>query len=210
VPSIARLAAAVLAAALLASCTEKVEPPLASTSATPPLPTLPPGPLQRAVLQPDEVTRAFVPITAQTGARDLKSVAAFSANPKAAEKSLEEHGFVDAYVVQYGDPAASAVITNVATRFDSVEGAGDDLTADLAAADKTGATFAVTGLGEQAGGVRGKINDTAAEGTLLTLRWRVGATTWLLAVGGPKPVDEAGVRGLADRLMARVSRDGLD
>jgi len=132
------------------------------------------------------------------------SIAAYSANPKAAKKALEKHGFQSAYVVQYADPASSAVVTNVVTKFATVEGATADLTGDLAQSATTGTAYDVTGLGDQAGGIRGKFSADAAEGTLVTLRWRVGDTTWLLAVGAAKPVDEGGVRRLADELMARV------
>jgi hypothetical protein len=199
------LAAAVLGVALLAGCSDDgAKPPVAASSA--PLPTLPAGELSARVLQPEEVSRSLTPIAAQTGTRDVASIAAFSSNPTAARKSLEKHGFQAAYVVQYADPATSAVITNVVTKFATAAGATTDLTGDLASAARTGAAFAVTGLGDQAGGVRGRLQDSAAEGTLVTVRWRVGDTTWLLAVGAPKPVDADGVRGLADRLMARLAK----
>ena len=198
-----RLAAATLAALALAAagaCSDGDPKPSATASA--PLPTLPPGELRARVLQPGEVSRNLVPIEAQTGTRDLKAIAAFSADPATAERSLQQHGFQSAYVVQYGDPAAAAVVTNVVTKFATVAGATADLTADLAAAG-SGTAFAVTGLGEQAGGIRGRLEPSLPEGTLITLRWRVGDTTWLLAVGSKKPVDEASVRRLADLLAGR-------
>lgn len=195
---------AVLALAVLAGCSSGGKP---NATPTVPLPTLPPGELRERVLQPDEVTRALVPIAAQTGARDIKAIAAFSADPPSAEKSLQDHGFQTAYVVQYGDPATSGVVTNVVTKFATVAGATADLAGDLrSAGGKNGTTFAVTGLGDEAGGLTGKLNATAADGTLVTLRWRQGDTTWLLAVGGPKPVDAASVRALADRLMTRLGK----
>ena len=198
-----RLAAAALAAlavAGLGACSSGDAKPRATASA--PLPTLPPGELRPRVLQPDEVSRNLVPIEAQTGTRDLKAIAAFSADPAAAEKSLQRHGFQSAYVVQYADPEAAAVVTNVVTKFATAAGAEADLAADLAAAG-AGTVFPVTGLGEQAGGIRGRLEPVLAEGTLITLRWRVGDTTWLLAVGSKKPVDEASVRRLADKLNGR-------
>jgi hypothetical protein len=208
VPTRARCAAVPLAALLAfgaAGCTDGGSPK-GSASPSVPLATLPAGDLSDRVLQPDEVSRPLVPISAQTGARDITSIAAFSADPKTAKKSLQDHGFQSAYVVQYADPATSAVVTNVVTKFATVEGATADLTADLASSGKTGTVFPVTGLGDQAGGVRGASQKGAAAGTLLTLRWRLGDTTWLLAVGAPKPVDEDGVRGLADRLMTRLAK----
>ena len=203
-----RLAAVLAAVPLLVgglACSDGGKP-RASASPSVPLPTLPPGELNDRVLQPGEVSRSLVPISAQTGTQDITAIAAFSADPKAAKASLEAHGFQSAYVVQYADPATSAVVTNVVTKFATAAGATADLTADLAGSAKTGTTFEVLGLGDQAGGVRGKFEKDAPEGSLVTLRWRVGDTTWLLAVGAKQRVDEAGVRGLADRLMARLAR----
>ncbi|HEU0132399.1 MAG TPA: hypothetical protein VFQ85_15555 [Mycobacteriales bacterium] len=200
-----RLAAAVLCLLALAGCTSDEAKPRASATASAPLPTLPAGELRDRVLQPGEVTSTLVPIAAQTGTRDLNSIAAFSADPAGARTTLQQHGFQSAYVVQYADPKTAAVVTNVVTKFATVAGATADLTGDLAAAGKTGAAFAVTGLGDQAGGVRGKFQADTADGSLVTLRWRVGDTTWLLAVGARNPVDADGVRRLADKLVARLA-----
>jgi hypothetical protein len=202
-PAVRRLAALVVTAALVTGCSGSSSPkPAATPSAS--LPSLPPGALREQVLQPGEVSPTLAPIAAQTGARDITSIAAFSADPKAAKKTLEKHGFQSAYVVQYADPASSAVVTNVVTKFATVEGATADLTGDLGQSAKTGTPYDVTGLGDQAGGVRGKFSPESVAGTLVMLRWRVGDTTWLLAVGAPKPVDEGGVRRLADALLARI------
>jgi hypothetical protein len=207
VPRSLRFAAVAAAVTLaLAGCSGDEPKPRASATPSVPPATLPPGDLVLRVLQPGEVSPTLVPIAAQTGARDITSIAAFSADPKAAQKTLQAHGFQSAYVVQYADPAASSVITSVATKFSTAGGATEDMTADLAAAKKTGTSFEVTGLGDQAGGVRGRFDPKAAVGTLVTLRWRAGNTTWLLAVGSKRPVDEQGVRALADRLMARVAK----
>lgn len=205
VPRAARCLAALLAVVVLVPACSGSGSPTTSASPSVPLPTLPPGELRERVLQPGEVGNSLVPIAAQTGARDINGIAAFSADPKAAEKALEKNGFQAAYVVQYADPATSAVVTNVATKYATESGATADLTADLASSDETGTPFEVTGLGDQAGGVRGKRDDDAAAGTLVTLRWRSGDTTWLLAVSASTPVDEAGVRKLADRLMSRLA-----
>lgn len=205
VPRLTRCLAAVLVAVLaVPACSDTAKP---SSSATPsgPLATLPPGELREKVLQPNEVGNTLVPIAMQTGARDINGIAAFSANPATAEKALERNGFQSAYVVQYADPATNAVVTNVATKFATVEGATADLTADLKSVGRGGAAFDVTGLGDQAGGVRGKADDKAPEGSLVTLRWRSGDTTWLLAVSASTLVEQAGVRKLADRLMARLA-----
>jgi hypothetical protein len=180
-PAVRRLAAFAVTAALVTGCGGSSSPKSTATPSAS-LPTLP------------------------TGARDITSIAAFSADPKAAKKALEKHGFQSAYVVQYADPASSAVVTNVVTKFATVEGATADLTGDLAQSARTGTPYDVTGLGDQAGGVRGKFSAKSADGTLVVLRWRVGDTTWLLAVGAPKPVDESGVRHLADALLARIGK----
>jgi hypothetical protein len=202
------LPAALLATALaVTGCTNGDAKPNASATASVPLPTLPPGELRDRVLQPDEVTRSLVPIAMQTGARDIVSIANFSADPPTARNSLQQHGFQSAYVVQYADPNTSAVVTNVVTKFATVAGATADMTGDLAAAARTGTPYDVSGLGDQAGGVRGKFQQGAADGTLVTLRWRSGDTTWLLAVGARNPVDAEGVRRLADTLVARLAKD---
>ena len=197
-------AAAVLALALATGCNGSGEPD-ATRSPSAAAASLPPGQLRESVLQPGEVSANLVPIDAQTGTRDAKGIAAFSADPAAAVKALERNGFQSAYVVQYADPATNAVVTNVVAKFATAAGATADLTADLANAKRTGTVFEVTGLGEQAGGLRAKRDDKSVEGSLVTLRWRSGDTTWLLAVSASTPVAEDGVRKLADTLMQRLS-----
>lgn len=198
--------AVLVCVAALAGCSSGADEPKASPTPSGPLATLPPGELREKVLQPSEVSRSLTPIAAQTGARDVMGIAAFSADPKAAEKQLTANGFQSAYVVQYADPATNAVITNVVSKFATVAGATADFTADLRSAGKTGAAFPVDGLGEAAGGVRGKRDDTSVEGSLVTLRWRSGDTTWLLAVSASTVVAQDGVRKLADQLMARIAK----
>ena len=204
VPPRTRRAAAVLALALLSGCSDSGDP---GTRPTPTVShaTLPPGELREKVLQPAEVGSGLVPIAAQTGTRDVAGIAAFSADAKAAATTLEKNGFQSAYVVQYADPATNAVVINVVTKFATEAGATADLTADLLSSAKTGAAFEVTGLGDQAGGVRSKRDASSVEGSLVTLRWRVGDTTWLLAVSASTVVTQEGVRKLADQLMARLA-----
>lgn len=197
--------APLFAVALLGGCGDSGKP-AASPNPSALVPSLPPGELRERVLQPNEVGSSLVPIAAQTGTRDVSGIAAFSANPKTAKTQLDKHGFQSAYVVQYADPATNAVVTNVVTKFSTAAGATADLTADLAAASAGGgAAFPVTGLGDQAGGVRGKRDDASVEGSLVTLRWRSGDTTWLLAVSATTLVAQDGVRKLADQLMARLA-----
>ena len=207
VPSLTRRAAAALVAAVLvAGCSESGDPKASPTPSVA-LATLPPGELREKVLQPGEVGRNLVPIAAQTGTRDLNGIAAFSANPATAKKALQKNGFQTAYVVQYADPATGAVVTNVASKFATAAGATADLTADLKSTSKTGAVFPVDGLGDQAGGIRGKRDDKAVQGSLVTLRWRQGEVTWLLAVSATTLVAQDGVRKLADQLMARLASE---
>ena len=205
VPRMLRRAAAVLVAVALATGCSEGATPRATPTPSVPLPTLPPGELADKVLQPAEVPRNLIAFAQNTGTQDAKTIAAFSSDPKKAEKALVRNGFQSAYVVQYGDPATSAVVVNVVAKFATAAGAETDLTADLKAAERTGAVFPVTGLGEQAGGIRSKRDDKSVEGSLVTLRWRQGDTTWLLAVSASTVVAQDGVRKLADQLMARVN-----
>ena len=198
-----RVVAVLTALALLTGCSS--DEPKATPTPSVALPTLPPGELNDKVLQPSEVGRNLTPIAMQTGTRDIKGIAAFSADPKAAEKTLEKNGFQTAYVVQYADPATNAVVINVATKYATVEGATADLTADLESARAGGAVFTVEGLGDQAGGIRGKRDKDSVQGSLVTLRWRRGDMTWLLAVSASTLFAQDGVRKLADQLMTRLS-----
>ena len=192
--------------------------------------TLPPASLADQVLQPDDVPDGLVPLLAQTGKADINRIAGFSSDSAAAEKSLIAHGFLDAYVVQYGDPKSGRYIVNVVTTFETEEGATADLTADLEAARGSGTPFPVSDLGDQAGGLRaGPVATTpAAPGTpsasatatgtapaatpaqssdLVTVRWRRGATTWLLAVGAPGTVEQDAVVQLARIVLDRAGKD---
>ncbi|HVF06777.1 MAG TPA: hypothetical protein VNA20_18215 [Frankiaceae bacterium] len=202
-----RHVAAVLTAVALVTGCGGADDPRAQPTPSLPLPTLPAGDLNDRVLQPAEVSRNLVPIAANTGTRDIKAVSAFYADAKAAEKQLQKNGFQASYVVQYADPSTNAVVTNVVTKFATAAGAKGDLTADLTSARKTGAVFPVTGLGDEAGGVRSKRDKNSPEGSLVTLRWRSGDTTWLLAVSASTLVAQDGVRKLADQLMTRLSKE---
>lgn len=166
--------------------------------------TLPPGALSGLAVQPTDVPDGLTPILAQTGPADVKRIASFSADPAAAERSLTEHGFTEAYVATYGDPQTGRVLSSVVTRFASVSGATADLTADIESGRSGGTPFEVSGLGDQAAGVTGKLKPAEGTGELVTLRWRVGETTFLLAVGAPGTVDRDGAVALAKRLAERV------
>jgi len=182
--------------------------------------TLPGGSLAMKVLQAEDVPDGLVPILAQTGPADISRIAGFSADSTAAEKSLREHGFDEAYVVQYGDQKSGRFIVNVVATFDSEDGAIADLTADLDSARQTGTPFPIDDLGDQAGGVRSAraTASTAPSGSaapsssaaptndfdLVTVRWRRGNTTWLLAVGARGTVEQEAVVKLARLVLARA------
>jgi hypothetical protein len=176
--------------------------------------TLPGGSLATKVLQTDDVPDGLVPILAQTGPADISRIAGFSADSAAAEKSLREHGFDEAYVVQYGDQRSGRFIVNVVSTFDSADGATADLTADLDSARQTGSPFPIDDLGDQAGGVRSARATASAAPSgsaapandfdLVTVRWRRGGTTWLLAVGARGTVEQEAVVKLARLVLSRA------
>jgi hypothetical protein len=172
--------------------------------------TLPAGSLADQVLQEEDVPDGFVPLLAQTGPADIAKIAGFSSDSAAAEKSLREHGFKQGYVVQYGDPKSGRFIVNVVATFETEAGATADLTADIESARKTGTPFPVTDLGDQAGGVRGANGATAQTASdLVTVRWRKGSTTWLLAVGASGTVEQDAVVSLA-RIVLKSAEGGGD
>lgn len=190
-----RLGSLLLAAALLAGCSDGDPDATPSTPAV--VLTLPAGTLSALPVQPNEVPAGLVPILSQTGPADLAKIASFSADPATASQALRDHGFVDAYVATYGDPDSGRIITSVVARFATVAGATADLTGDLESAKETGTPFDVSGLGDQAGGVRGKLDPKAGTGELITIRWRIAETTYLVAVGAPNDVDDEAVVTLA-------------
>ncbi len=198
---------ALLAAFFASGCSGDGEKPVVAV-------TLPGGSLAGKVLQADDVPDGLVPILAQTGPAEISRIAGFSADSAAAEKSLREHGFDEAYVVQYGDQKSGRFIVNVVATFEDADGAEADLTGDLEAARQIGSAFPVDGLGDQAGGVRtarapasGAPSTSAAPSNdfdLVTVRWRLGSTTWLLAVGARGTVEQEAVVKLARLVLARV------
>ena len=195
-----RLLAAALAVLLvgpaLAGCSDDDKEPVVAV-------TLPAGSLADQVLRAEDVPDGFVPLLNQTGPADVTKIAGFSSDPAAAEKSLHEHGFEQGYVVQYGDQKTGRFIVNVVATFKTVEGATADLTADLESARAGGAPFPVDDLGDQAGGVRGAKGSSAQTASdLVTVRWRKGRTTWLLAVGASGTVEQDAVVKLARIVLA--------
>lgn len=201
-----------LVCALLAGCSD--DAPQAESKATPqtpsasalsaPLPgvTLPPDPLRPLVPAPEEVPGGMVPLLSGSGARDAKALAEFSADPAAAGKALAAHGFTRAYVAQYADPADGRVLSVVVARFSDAAGARADLEGDLAGSSGELVTTATVGQASQA---RRQPLPGEVAGELVTLRFRQGATTWLLAYGARPTADPQVAVELARMLVQRAT-----
>ncbi len=163
--------------------------------------SLPADALLPLVPTPAEVPTGMVPLLTSSGPRDAAAIAAFSADPGAAAKDLAAHGFQRAYVAQYAEPTGSRVLSVVVSRFADAAGATADLAGDLAAS--SGEALPAPDVGEQSQARRQPLPGTTP-GQLVTLRFRQGATTWLLAYGDRPSADAAAVSGLAPLLVARA------
>ena len=190
---VATAAAALACVLVLAGCSDDEPQPAApsppsASALTAPVPdlTLPADPLAGLVPQPDEVPPGMVPLLAATGSRDAAAIAEFSADPAAASTALREHGFERAYVAQYADPRDGRVLSVVVVRFADAAGATADLTGDLAAS--AGELVQTAPVGQQSQ-VRRQPLPGDEEGELVTVRFRQGATTWLLAYGARPTAD---------------------
>lgn len=200
-----RAAAALGCVLLMTACTEQSpavpDDPVASALSAPvPGVTLPPGPLLPLVPAPDEVPRGMVPVLTGSGPRDVEAIAGFSSDPAAARAALVEHGFTSAYVAQYADPAGSRVLSVVAVRFRDPAGATADLAGDLAGS--AGEVVEAAPVGEQSRLTRQPLPGDGG-GQLLTLRFRTGATTWLVAYGDRPSAEVSVPVGLGQRLVVR-------
>ncbi len=198
-------AGALLAPVLLAGCSddEAAAPRAPSASAlTAPLPgvTLPPDPLRPLVPTPEEVPPGMVPLLTGSGARDLQAVAEFSADPAAAATALQAHGFRSAYVAQYAHPSDGRVLSVVVARFADAAGAEADLAGDLAGSSGDVVELPTVGEASQA---RRQPLPGEGGGELVTLRFRAGPTTWLLAYGARPTADPAVAADLARELVER-------
>ena len=129
----------------------------------------------------------MVAILSGSGPRDVKAIAAYSADAAKAQGLLAQHGFRNAYVGQYADPATGRVLSVVVSRFSTVSGATADLVGDLAAS--TGETVQATTVGEQSQVLRQPLPSATPPGQLVTVRFRKGATTWLVAYGSTPQAD---------------------
>lgn len=204
---ISRTSAALgLVAALLAGCSDEEpaaapERPSASALSAPvPGVTLPADLLQPLVPTPAEVPAGMLPLLAGSGARDAEAIAEFSADPAAAAKALAAHGFASAYVAQYAHPSDGRVLSVVVARFEDAAGAKADLEGDLAGSSGQLVKTAVVGEASQA---RRQPLPGGQPGELVTLRFRQGATTWLLAYGAKPTADPQVAVELAQALVER-------
>jgi hypothetical protein len=199
---------AVLAGLVLSGCGGSSDAPVASASpeapsAAAPDIVLPAGALRELVPGSRDLPAGMVPLVAGTGPRDVKAVAGYSADPAAAEKALVAHGFRTAYVAQYADPATGRVLSVVVTRFAAAAGAKADLTGDLAGS--AGSPLPTPVVGEQSEVRRQPLPQASASpGQLVTVRFRKGATTWLVAYGATPTADVAVAVDLARTLATRA------
>ena len=203
---------ALVACLALAGCGGSSAPSAASASPEPPSSAapeiaLPAGPLRELVPASHDLPAGMVPILAGTGPRDVRAVAGYSADPTAAQKQLVAHGFKTSYVAQYADPATGRVLSVVVTRFATPAGATADLTGDLAGSG--GAKVAARTVGEQSEVRRQPLpqasgTGTAAPGQLVTVRFRKGDTTWLVAYGATPTADPQVALHIAQVVAARA------
>jgi len=169
--------------------------------------SLPAGPLRDLVPATADLPAGMVPILAGSGVRDAAAVAAYSADPVAAKVLLGQHGFAAAYVGQYADPADGRVLSVVVTRFATAAGAEADLSGDLSGSG--GTRVATPTLGEQSDVRRQPLPAASASasstGELITVRFRQGDTTWLVAYGASPTADPAVATEVAQRLLKKAA-----
>lgn len=190
-----------VAAAALTACTDQ-EPALpVPPAAVEPEIALPSDPLTSLVPAPGEVPGGMIPLLTGSGKRDAAAVAAYSTDPAAAAAGLQKNGFQSAYVAQYADPSSPRVLSVVVTRFATPAGAKADFDGDLAAS--AGEPVPVPVIGEAAQARRQALPGGTA-GELVTLRFRQGRHTWLLAYGDRPQADLQVAIGLARLLVDRA------
>lgn len=175
--------------------------PTSSPAAAEAAAALPDGPLRELVPAPTEVPAGLVPLPEASGPRDVAAVAAFSADASTAAEGLAARGFTDAYVAQYAAPDDPRVLTVVVVRFADADGARADLEADLA--EGTGQVLDAARVGDESQARRVPLPDDEAL-DLVTVRFRAGAATWLLAWREPAPSDPGVPLALARLLAARA------
>lgn len=154
---------------------------------------------------PGEVPAGLVPLLSASGPRDQSAIAAFSADPAAAVADLTAHGFKHAYVAQYAEAGGARVVSVVVVRFGDEAGAVADLTGDLAAG--SGEVLALPLVGDAPAGAQARRQPLPGQavGELVTVRFRRGATTWLLAYGDRPSADPQVALRLARLLTDRTT-----
>lgn len=194
-----------------AGCTEQrpaLEPAPGSSSATTSASAspssaavaLPEGPLRDLVPAPDEVPAGLEPVLDGSGPRGAADVAAFSADPAAASAGLARNGFQSAYVAQYASRTDLRSLTVVAVRFAAPDGARADLDGDVAATGGTPVDAPTVGDASDVRRIELPEGDAAE---LLTVRFRAGSTTWLVAWRATRPADAEVPLGIARELAGR-------
>ena len=173
--------------------------PVATSTAVPDI-VLPADPLRDLVPRTADLPPGMVAILAGSGPRDAHTIAGYSADPKSAGTLLTQHGFRSAYVAQYADPATGRVLSVVVSRFSTAAGATADLDADLKAS--TGEQIQSAVIGEKSDVRRQPL--PGGKGQLVTVRFRKGATTWLVAYGAGPTADPKVATDLATTLAGRA------
>lgn len=183
------------------ACSGGGEDPPSSAAASAPVPgvTLPADELMELVPTPAEVPAGMTPLLTATGPRDLSAIAGFSADPAAAATALKANGFRKAYVAQYAHPSDGRVLSVVAVRFATAKGATADLAADLRTS--AGTKVSADRVGDLSAATTQPLPQGAGE--LVTLRFRSGATTWLVAYGAKPKADPAIAVRLGKALVGR-------
>ncbi len=204
-PPRVRIAVSVLAAGLLLSgCTGSSPTPVPLPRVTAPVPgvTLPPGALSLYVPSPEEVPAGLVPLLMATGPRDAHAIAAFSADAGKAGKTLKAHHFTGAYAAQYADPADGRVLSVVVSQFATPKDAQADYASDTSATG--GTALPAAGRVGAASEVRTQALPGQSKGQLVTVRFRVGRLTWLVAYGAAPTADPQVAMALSRLLAGRA------
>jgi hypothetical protein len=193
---------------LLAGCSDSkvgtVDPNAAASAPVPGI-TLPPGTLSDLVPSPSEVPAGMVPVVLGSGTRTLEQVAGYSgpgATQTAAAAALRTHGFQEAYVGQYANQTTGQVLSVVAVRFATKEGAIADFSDDQK--NTSGTAVSAETLGD-ASSVTTQTIQGSVSSQLVLVRFLRGTDTWVLAYQAAPAADPAVAVQLAKALLARTA-----